>query len=248
MTEAQGTRGRATATLRAKPGSLVVALPGHPEVPVLLGTGGVTEAVIAPTGPAGPGALELRDSGGRALVVLAGDAWGPEALDDVLATAGVRRRDYTRRATPSASQPLVLWPTPADRRGAQLVIVQVCAALPAGVIALVGAVRTRVDDGFGPGSSHWPTDGWLLLAAVLAGVSAGAGLLRMRRNPDRHDVVASTGQTGVLALVVLGVALQRHAAAPAVLAGAVALVAIGAGLIGWLRLRRLASDPGDREI
>jgi hypothetical protein len=86
MAEALGASGRASATLRATPGSLVVALPGHPEVPVLLGTGGVTEAVRAPTGPAGPGALELRDSHGRALVVLAADAWEPDALEAVLAT------------------------------------------------------------------------------------------------------------------------------------------------------------------
>jgi hypothetical protein len=246
MAEALGVVGRATATLRSTPGSLVVALPGHPEVPVLLGQGGVTEAVTAPTGPAGPGALELRDSRGRALVVLAQDAWQGGALDDALATAGVRRRDYTRRATPSAAQPLVLWPVPAQvRRGAGLVLVQVVTAIPAGAVALVGAVRTRVDDGYGPGSAHWPTDGWLFAAALLAAVASGAGLLRMRRTPDRPEVIAGTGQTGVLGLVVLGVALQRHAATPAVLAGVLAAVAIGAGLTGWWRLRRLAANAED---
>lgn len=249
MTEVRGERGRATATLRAAPGSLVVSLPGHPDVPVPIGDGGVTEAVVAPTGPAGPGALELRDSHGRALVVLAGDAWPRQAIIEVLATAGIRRRDYTRRATPSGPEPLVLWPEPdAGRRDTRLRTVQALTAVPAGAVALAGAVRTQADDGYGPGSAGWPTDGWLLAAAVLAAAAAVAGLLRWRRTPARRDVVGNLGQTGVVALVLLGVSLQRQAPTPAVVAGVTAVVALGVALFGWFRLRRLEeTGPGERD-
>lgn len=237
MAEALGRRGQATATMRAGPGSLVIDLPGHLEVPVPLGGAGVTEAVITPGGPAGPQALELRDSRGHALVVLAGDAWPTDALDEVLATAGVRRRDYTRRATPSGTDPLVLWPeTEAARSGADLILLQLVTVVPAGVVALVGAVRARVSDGYRSGVG-WPTDGWLLAAAVLVAVAGAAGLVMMRRTPDRPEVVARLGQTGVVALVLLGAALAHHSAAPAVLAAAVAVVAIGAALRAWWRLK-----------
>jgi hypothetical protein len=245
--EVRGSAGRASATLRATPGALVVALPGHPDIPVPLGDGGVTEAVVAPTGPAGGRAVELRDSGGRALLVLSEDAWPPETVAELLATAGIRRRDYTRRATVSGTEPLVLWPQlDPGRPDARLRAVQALAAAPAGVVALVGAVRTQADEGYGPGSPGWPTDGWLLGAALLAVVAVVAGLLRWRRTPDRRDVIGHLGQTGVVALVLLGVSLQREATAPAVIAGAAAAAAVGTALIGWSRLRR-HGEPGSGE-
>jgi hypothetical protein len=113
------------------------------------------------------------------------------------------------------------------------------ATLPAGVVALVGAVRARTNDDFGPGSDVWPTDGWLLAASLLTAAAAVFGLLRLRVARGRYDVMVSTGQSGLVALVLLGVGLFREAVLPSVVAGVVAVVAVGVGLNGWWRIRAL---------